>query len=94
MPKVGKAGRMFDSANHELEKKRKAQESEGSDREEKKPWSLYFIIITNYGYPACNWSRSVSLQNLPHRLNRPDKFLWKEGKTQKITLKNKRCLYG
>jgi|JI9StandDraft_1071089.scaffolds.fasta_scaffold2761270_1 hypothetical protein len=24
-PKVGKAGRIFDSANHELEKKKKAQ---------------------------------------------------------------------
>lgn len=34
--KVAKAGRMFDSANHELEKNRKAQESESSDREERK----------------------------------------------------------
>lgn len=35
-PKVGKAGRFFDSANHELEKTKKAHESEASDKEEKK----------------------------------------------------------
>ncbi len=32
-PKVGKTGRIFDSASHELEKKKKANESEASDKE-------------------------------------------------------------
>lgn len=45
-PKVGKAGRFFDSANHELEKTKKAHESEASDKEEKKSWSLYSITQT------------------------------------------------
>jgi len=32
-PKVAKKGGIFDSANYELEKKKKAQESEGSDKD-------------------------------------------------------------
>ena len=35
-PKVAKAGRIFDSANHELEKNKKHHDSESSEQEEKK----------------------------------------------------------